>query len=89
MPTQHGIQDGPADTRRISPVAFLLLTERIVREARTAQAAAIGDAVAAAIVAAIRAVRLLPSVFRDAFVLRDTLMPARQRSRTRHHNHAQ
>ncbi len=89
MPTQHGIQGDPSDIHRTSPVAFLLLSERIVREARTAQAAAIGNAVAATIAAAIRATRLLPSVFRDAFVLRDTLMPARQHSRTRHHDHYQ
>jgi len=77
------------DIRRTSSVRCLLLTERIIREARTAQAAAIGDAVVGAFVAAARGVRLLASVFHDAFALRDTLMPARQRSRTCHPNHYQ
>jgi hypothetical protein len=80
---------GPSDIRRPSPVAFLLLTERTVREARTARATAIGDAIVEAFAAAVRGVRLLASVFRDAFALRDTLMPARHHSRTHHPNHDQ
>jgi len=76
-----------SDIRRTSPVGFLLLTERIVREARTAQAAAIGNALVGAFATATRGVRLLASVFHDAFALRETLMPACQRSRTCHPNH--
>ena len=87
MPTGHGMQGERSDIRGASPVELLLLTERIVREARTAQAAAIGDAIVRALAAAARGVRLLASVFHDAFALRDTLMPARQRSRMHHPNH--
>ena len=83
------MQGERSDIRRISPVEFLLATERIVREARTAQAAAIGDAIVRGFAAAARGARLLASVFRDAFALRDILMPARQRSRTCHPNHYQ
>ena len=89
MPIHHEIQVGPSGIHRTSPVAFPLLTERVVREARTAKATAIGDAVTAAVAAVIRGVRLLPSVCHDAFVLRDTLMPERQRSRINHPNHYQ
>jgi hypothetical protein len=49
--------------RRLAPVELLLLTQRMVREARTARAAAIGDA-------ARRAVRLLSSAV--PFTSRDT-----------------
>src|SRR3954470_22372588 len=89
MPTHHEIQGGPSDIHRTSPVAFLLLTQRVAREARTAQAAAIGDAITGAIATAIRGLRLLPSVVHDAFVLRDMLMPERRRSRINHPNHYQ
>ena len=89
MPTPQGIQGDPADIRRISPVEFFSLTQRIEREARAARDAAIGGAVVRAIAAVIRGVRLLPSIFRDAFALRDTLMPALQSSRTHHPNHYQ
>ena len=89
MPTEQGMQGERSDIRRTPPVEFLLLTERLVREARTAQAAAIGGAVVRAFAAAVRGARLLPSIFRDAFALRDTLMPARQRCRTHHPNHYQ
>ena len=87
MPT--GMKGDPSGICRTSPVEFLLLTQRIEREARTARDAAIGRAVVPAFAAAVRGVRLLPSVFRDALALRDTLMPARQRSRTHHPNHYQ
>jgi hypothetical protein len=86
MATEHGTQD-PSDIRRASPVTRLLLTERMVRQARTARAAAIGNTVARGFAAAARGVRLLSSVACDAFALRDTLMPARRRSRTHHLNH--
>src|SRR4051812_48281453 len=89
MPTGQRLQGERLDIRRTSPVEFLLLTERVVREARTAQAAAIGDVVARAFAAAMRGVRLLSSTSRDALALRDTLMPARQHSRTPHPNHYQ
>jgi hypothetical protein len=78
------MQGGRADIRRSSPVAFLVLTERIVREARTAQAAGIGDAIVRAFAAAVCGARVPSSLFHDALGLRDTLMPARQRSRTCH-----
>jgi hypothetical protein len=84
-----GVKGDPSGICRTSPVEFLLLTERAVREARTAQAAAIGSAVVRAFAAALRGVRRLPSIFRDAFALRDTSMPARQRSRTHHPDHYQ
>jgi hypothetical protein len=82
------MQGERSDIRRSSPAECLLLTERLTREARTAQAAAIGGAIAQAFAAAIRGVRLLSSIIYDAFALRDTLMPARQRSRP-HPNHYQ
>ncbi|CAN7617478.1 hypothetical protein LJR220_005706 [Bradyrhizobium sp. LjRoot220] len=81
MPTEHGMQGNPSDIRRIPPLEFLLLRERIVREARIARAAAIGDAVGRVFAAATRGVRLLSSVVHDAFALRD-LLPARERRRT-------
>ena len=89
MPTPQGIQGGPSGIYRTSPAAFFFLTQRIEREARAARDAAIGAAVVRVFAAAARGVRLLPSIFRDAFALRDTLMPARQRSRTHHPNHYQ
>ena len=89
MSRGYGVNGERSGICRTSPVEFLLLTERIVREARTAQAVAIGAAVIRAFTAALRGARLLPSIFRDAFALRDTLMPARQRSRTHHPNHYQ
>ena len=89
MPRIYGVEGDPPGICRTSPVEFLLLTERIVREARTAQAAAVGNAIAQAFAAAVRGAGLLASIFRDAFALRDTLMPARQRSRTQHPNHYQ
>ncbi|MBR1284182.1 hypothetical protein JQ597_19215 [Bradyrhizobium sp. AUGA SZCCT0177] len=89
MPAGHGMQGGPSDIRRASPAEFLLLTERIAREARTARAAAIGDAVVRTFTGAVRGVRVLVSVVRTAFALRDTLMPAREGSRTHHPNHHQ
>jgi len=89
MATAHGMQGDPSDIRRASPVALLLLTERMVREARTARAAAIGDTVVRGFAAAARGVRLLSSVACDAFALRDILMPARRRSRTHHLNQPQ
>ena len=88
MPRIYGVEGDPSGICWTSPVEFLLLTERIVRQARTAQAAAIGNAIARAFTAAARGAGLLPSIFRDAFALRDTLMPARQRSRP-HPNHYQ
>ena len=89
MATEHGTQGDPSDIRRASPVTRLLLTERMVRQARTARAAAIGNTVARGFAAAVRAVRLLSSLACDAFALRNTLMPARRRSRTRHLNQPQ
>jgi hypothetical protein len=89
MPRGYGVEGDRTGICRTSPVEFLLLTERIVREARSAQAVAIAGAVVRAFVAALRGVRLLPSIFRDAFALRDTSMPARQRGRTHHPNHHQ
>ncbi|MBR1234264.1 hypothetical protein [Bradyrhizobium sp. AUGA SZCCT0182] len=86
MPAGHGMQGCPSDIRRASPAEFLLLTERIAREAR---AAAIGDAVVRTFTRAVRGVRVLVSVVRTAFALRDTLMPAREGSRTHHPNHHQ
>lgn len=80
------MQGCPSDIRRASPAEFLLLTERIAREAR---AAAIGDAVVRTFTRAVRGVRVLVSVVRTAFALRDTLMPAREGSRTHHPNHHQ
>ena len=87
MPT--GIKSDRSGICRTSPVEFFFLTHRIEREARGARDAAIGRAVVQAFAAAVRGARLLPSIFRDAFALRDTLMPARQRSRTHHPNHYQ
>ncbi|MET3842859.1 hypothetical protein ABIE49_004937 [Bradyrhizobium sp. OAE829] len=89
MATEHAIQGDPSDIRRASPVALLLLTERMVRQARTARAAAIGNTVARGFAAAARGVRLLSLAACDAFALRDTLMPARRRGRTHHLNHHQ
>ena len=89
MATGHGVEDDPSGICRTSPVGFFLLTQRIEREARIARDAAIGDAIVRAFAAAARGVRLLSSVFRDAFVLRDTLMPVRQCSRMQHPNHSQ
>ena len=89
MPGGCGVEGGPSGICRIPPVEFFLLTQRIEREARAAQAAAIGGAVIRVFAAAARAVRLLSSIVRDALALRDTLMPARQRGRTRHPNHYQ
>jgi hypothetical protein len=83
MPTEYGMQGYPSDIRRIPPLEFLLLRERIVREARIARAAAIRDAVSRTFTAALRGARLLSSI------LRDTLMPPRQRRRVHHPNHTQ
>jgi hypothetical protein len=83
MRREYGVEGERSGICRTSPVEFLLLTERIAREARTAQAAAIAQAFAAAL----RVARLLPSIFRSAFALCETLIPARQRSRTHHPNH--
>ena len=84
-----GVEGGRSGICRTPPVAFLLLTQRIEREARSAQAAAIGSAVIRVFAAAARGLRLLSSIVRDAFALRDSLMPARQRGRTPHPNHYQ
>ena len=89
MPTEQGMQGERSDIRRASPVELLLLRERIVREARTTRAAAIGNAIGRALAAALRWVRLLSTVCHEAFALRDVLMPARQRSRMQHPNHYQ
>jgi len=89
MATGHGVEDDPSGIRRTSPVEFFFLTQRIEREARVARDAAIGAAVVRAFTSAARGVRLLSSVIHDAFALRDSLMPARQRSRTHHPNHYQ
>ena len=89
MTTRDGMQGERSDVRRTSPVELLLLRERVVREARTSRAAAIGNAIGRALAAALRWVRLLSSVCHEAFALRDMLMPARQRSRTQHPNHHQ
>jgi len=82
MPTEHGMQGNPSDIRRIPPLEFLLLRERIVREARIARAAAIRDAIGRMFTAALRGARLLSSVVHDAFALRGALLPARERRRT-------
>lgn len=71
MPTEHGMQGNPSDIRRIPPLEFLLLRERIVREARIARAAAIRDAVGRIFTAALRGARLLSSIVHDAFAWRD------------------
>jgi len=89
MATGHGAEDDPSGIRRAAPVDFLLTTQRIEREARVARDAAIGAAVIRTLAAFMRGVRLLSSVVHEAFVLRDMLMPARQRSRTPHPNHYQ
>ena len=89
MPTRHALQSERPEIRRISSTEFHVLTGRIVREARAAQAAAIGRAVVEAFAAAARGVRWLSSALHETFALRDTLMPARQRTRTHHPNHYQ
>ena len=89
MATGHGVEDDPSGVCRTSPVGFFLLAQRIERKARIARDAAIGDAIVRAFAAATRGMRLLASTFRDAFALRDMLMPARQRSRMQHPNHYQ
>jgi hypothetical protein len=71
MPIEYGMQGGPSDIRRIPPLEFLLLRERIVREARIARAAAIRDAVGRTFTAALRGARLLSSIVHDAFASRD------------------
>jgi hypothetical protein len=87
MPT--GIKGDPSGICRTSPVEFFFLTQRIEREARASRDAAIGRAVVQAFAAAVHGARWLSSIIRDAFALRDTLMPARQRSRTHRPNHYQ
>ena len=89
MPRGYGVEGDPSGICRTSPVEFLLLTERVIREARTAQAVAMGDAIVRALAAAVRGARLLPSIVHEAFALRDILMPERQRSRTHYSNHYQ
>ena len=89
MPTRHALQSARPDIRRISPIEFHVLTEGIVRQARAAQAAAITGAVVQAFAAVARGVRWLSSALHETFTLRDTMMPARQRSVMLHPNHYQ
>jgi len=89
MATGHGVEGDPSGIRRTSPVEFFFLTQRIERRARTARDAAIGAAIVRTFAAAVRGLRLLSSIVHDTFALRETLMPARQRSRMHHPNHYQ
>ena len=89
MPGAYGVEGGRSGICRTPPVEFFRLTQRIEREARAAQAAAVGSAVIRVFAAAARGLRLLSSIVRDAFALRDSLMPVRQRGRTLHPNHYQ
>jgi hypothetical protein len=84
-----GIKSDTSGICQTSPVEFFFLTQRIEREARAARDAAIGRAVVQAFAAAVHGVRWLSSIVHDAFALRDTLMPARQRCRTHYPNHYQ
>jgi hypothetical protein len=82
MQPETKIQAEPHDISRLSPAEFFLLKDRIVREARAAQAAAIHAAFAQAMSAGLRWAHLLSSILHDALALRDALLPARERRRT-------
>jgi hypothetical protein len=82
MQTETKIQAEPHDISRLSPAELFLLKDRIVREARAAQAAAIRAAFAQAMSAGLRRARLLSSILHDALALRDALLTAREHRRT-------
>jgi len=78
MPTENRFQADLIGMRRVSPAEFLVLQEQIVREARTARAAAVGAAIAWVFAAGLRWIRWLSSVMADALALRDAPLPKRR-----------
>jgi hypothetical protein len=89
MPTENSFQADPLGMRRVSPAEFLLLREQLVREARTARAAAVGAAIVRVFAAGLRWIRWLSSVMTEALALLDALTPLPQRRGRRHLTHHQ
>lgn len=78
MDARKKIQD-PFAIRWMSPAERSQWQQRIVREARAAQAAAIGELLVRVVAAMFRGVSVLVSSFREALVLRDACPSAGQR----------
>jgi hypothetical protein len=79
MDASHQTEDDPFPVRRMSPAERSRWQQRVVREARAAQAAAVGELLVRAVAAPFRGVLVLASSFREALVLRDSLPSAGQR----------
>ena len=79
MDARNRIQDEVFPIRLMLPAEKSRWQQRIIQEARTAQAAAVGEMLVRTIAATFRGVRLLVSSFREALVLRDSLPSAGQR----------
>jgi hypothetical protein len=74
MDARNEIQD-PFAISRMSPAERSQWQQRVIREAHTAQAAAVGELLVRVVAVMFRGVSVLVSSFRDAPVVRDASRP--------------